>query len=64
MRSLSLTNQKMGSPLSGVWVFIVKPKPGDTGDAMLEQLQREFAEHSCKEDVSQAAARTVKKATS
>jgi len=45
-------------------VFIVKPKPGDTGDAMLEQLQREFAEHSCKEDVSQAAARTVKKATS
>ena len=31
---------------------------------MLEQLQREFAEHSCKEDVSQAAARTVKKATS
>jgi len=59
----------MGSPLSGVctgcgMVFIVKPKPGDTGDAMLEQLQREFAEHSCKEDVSQAAARTVKKATS
>jgi hypothetical protein len=61
-RSLHVISDANGDPSSGVCAscnrrFVAKPKPGE--DAM-HWLTREFNDHDCDDDNSQAAVRIVK----